>query len=166
MDPSVPSVLNDVHSQLNPTRVQGVERPGCVEDVARLVKEAAKRGASISVGGRRHAMGGQQFGEGTLHIDTGGLIAARAFDDCHGLLTIGAGAVWPEVIAASHRAQERIRPGQPARWGIRQKPTGADDISIGGCISANIHGRGLLMRPFGDDIENLTRVDARGETAP
>ena len=48
-------------------------------------------------------------------------------------------------------------------WAIRQKQTGVDAVSLGGSISANAHGRGLLMQPIGDDIEELTVIDARGE---
>jgi FAD/FMN-containing dehydrogenase len=48
-------------------------------------------------------------------------------------------------------------------WGIRQKQTGVDAVSLGGSISANAHGRGLLMQPLGDDIEDLTLVNALGE---
>ena len=36
-------------------------------------------------------------------------------------------------------------------------------MTLGGSISANAHGRGLLMQPIGDDIEDLTLVDAAGE---
>lgn len=53
--------------------------------------------------------------------------------------------------------------GPAGAWGIRQKQTGVDAVSLGGSISANAHGRGLMMRPLGDDIENLTLQDARGE---
>jgi FAD/FMN-containing dehydrogenase len=48
-------------------------------------------------------------------------------------------------------------------WGIRQKQTGVDAVTLGGSISANAHGRGLRMQPIGDDIEDLTLVDARAE---
>src|SRR5690606_8149378 len=49
------------------------------------------------------------------------------------------------------------------RWGIRQKQTGADDLTLGGTVAANGHGRGLTMRPIVDDIEALTVVTAQGE---
>ena len=40
------------------------------------------------------------------------------------------------------------RAPQEQPWAIAQKQTGADRLTIGGAISANIHGRGLAMAPF------------------
>src|SRR5580700_4999229 len=39
--------------------------------------------------------------------------------------------------------------------GIRQRQTGADRLTIGGAIGANIHGRVLTSPPFVDDLESL-----------
>ena len=72
---------------------------------------------------------------------------------------IEAGADWPKIIAASHRMTSASGVG----WGIRQKQTGVDAVTLGGSISANAHGRGLLMQPIGDDIEDLTLVNAAGD---
>jgi FAD/FMN-containing dehydrogenase len=53
--------------------------------------------------------------------------------------------------------------GPSKKWGIRQKQTGADRLSIGGALSSNIHGRGLTMRPMIDDVESFTLIDANGD---
>src|SRR5260370_41966602 len=60
---------NDVHSQLNPTRVLGVSQPRSAEEVQSIVRSARKDRKVISVAGGRHAMGGQQFGTDTLLLD-------------------------------------------------------------------------------------------------
>jgi FAD/FMN-containing dehydrogenase len=52
--------------------------------------------------------------------------------------------------------------GDGRAWGIRQKQTGADRLTIGGAVSANIHGRGLIFAPFVDDIEELEVALANG----
>ncbi len=91
-----------------------------------------------------------------------GAVCLLAFGRRHpdrGLLSIEAGADWPTIIAASHR----MASASGATWGIRQKQTGVDAVTLGGSISANAHGRGLLMQPLGDDIEDLSLVNARGE---
>lgn len=44
-----------------------------------------------------------------------------------------------------------------------QKQTGADRLSLGGALAANVHGRGLSFRPIVQDVEAFTLVDARGE---
>src|ERR1700758_768756 len=64
-----PILVNDIHSQLNSTRVLGILQPESLEDVQRIIGEARKNRRTISVAGGRHAMGGQQFGTDTLLID-------------------------------------------------------------------------------------------------
>ena len=104
-------------------------------------------------------MGGQQFADGSVHIDSTGLDKVLAADSEKGLLHIEAGADWPKIIVASHGMTSAAGVG----WGIRQKQTGVDAVTLGGSISANAHGRGLLMQPMGDDIEDLTLVNAAGD---
>src|SRR5206468_12157915 len=36
-------------------------------------------------------------------------------------------------------------------------------LTMGGCLSANIHGRGLTLPPFASDVEAFTLLDARGD---
>jgi FAD/FMN-containing dehydrogenase len=123
------------------------------------VRRANARGERISIAGGRHAMGGQQFAESSLHLDTTGMARVLDADPGRGLLHIEAGADWPTIIVAT-----RALSGGPGDgWAIRQKQTGVDAVTLGGSISANAHGRGLTMRPLGDDIEDLTLVDSRGE---
>lgn len=150
-------VLNDVHSLLNPTTLVDVRRPSNLQELRQCVLDARARGLAISTGGGRHAMGGQQFAAGSLHVDTTGLARVLHADAEKGLLTIEAGAQWPAIIAAAHAMGT---PGKP--WGIRQKQTGVDAVTLGGSISANAHGRGMLMQPLGADIEELTLVGPDG----
>ena len=151
--------VNDVHAKLNPTRVARIVEAHKIADVQRAVRQARRDRLAISVAGGRHAMGGQQFGEQTLHLDTRGLTGVGALDSARGLIDVEAGVRWPELIRRYHVLQA----GTGVHWAIAQKQTGADRLSVGGAIAANIHGRGLRMRPFIQDVESLTLVDARGE---
>jgi FAD/FMN-containing dehydrogenase len=99
-------------------------------------------------------MGGQQFLEGGILLDTRRLDDFLELDEDHGRLRIGAGATWPGIIDAVRERSDR--------WGIRQKQTGADDLTLGGSVSANVHGRGLGMGPIVEDVESLRLVDAGG----
>lgn len=153
------TILNDVHSQLNATAVAHILRPESLTELQTIIRRASAEGAHISVAGGRHAMGGQQFSADSLHIDMTKLNRVLSTDSARGLLRIEAGAQWPAIIAASH-AMTR---GDGTKWGIRQKQTGVDAVTLGGSISANAHGRGLLMQPIGEDIEDLTLVNAHGE---
>jgi FAD/FMN-containing dehydrogenase len=153
-------VLNDIHSGHNATRVARVAHPAGVEDLAGLVRHARREGLAISVAGGRHAMGGQQFGAGTLALDTTAMTRVLGFDRERGWLTVEAGIQWPAIVDYLLEAQA----GRPRAWGIVQKQTGADRLSLGGAVAANIHGRGLRYAPFVGDIEALTIVDTAGET--
>ncbi|MBW3629352.1 MAG: FAD-binding oxidoreductase [Gemmatimonadetes bacterium] len=150
--------VNDVHSRLNATRVAFVHRPRDVEGLRAALRVAVERRLPVCIAGGRHAMGGQQFREGGLLIDMREMRRPLGLDRERGLLEMEAGACWPDVIAATHDLQEGA-----IRWGIRQKQTGADDLSLGGSLAANGHGRGLQMRPIIDDVEAFTLVTADGE---
>jgi FAD/FMN-containing dehydrogenase len=103
-------------------------------------------------------MGGQQFlTDGSL-LDMRRLSRVRAFDEEHGLLQVEAGITWPGVI----RGYLSRPNGKASPWGIRQKQTGADRLTIGGAVAANIHGRCLTAPPFIGDIESLELVTADG----
>jgi FAD/FMN-containing dehydrogenase len=153
------TLVNDIHSRLNGTQVHRVVRPSRVDEVQALVRQAGAEGRAISIAGGRHAMGGQQFGADTILLDTGGMNRVLRFDARGGLLEVEAGIRWPELLAHLTAAQDLSRP----HWGIRQKQTGADRLSIGGALSANVHGRGLRFQPFISDVESFTLVDAAGE---
>ena len=104
-------------------------------------------------------MGGQQFGTDTWLVDLRRHAAIHSLDEERGLLVADAGIVWADLIAGSAALQ---RAGGRA-WGIRQKQTGADRLTLGGALAANIHGRGLRMPPLVADVEAFTLVNAEGE---
>src|SRR6266853_345125 len=152
------SLVNDIHSQLNSTRVSGISQPRSLEDVQRIVRGARKDRKVISVSGGRHAMGGQQFGTDTSLIDTRKLNRVINLDRKLGILEVEAGIEWPELIDSYLNLQN----GERETWGIAQKQTGADRLTMAGTIAANAHGRGLKMKPFISDVESLVIVDATG----
>jgi len=158
MSRSTATLANDVHSQLNLTRVASVAYPASANEVCSAVRTAAAADQAISLCGARHAMGGQQFGSDTLLLDLSRLTSIGQVDPQRGLVEAGAGVTWPELVANLH-AQQREN---TTVWSIRQKQTGADHLTLGGALSANAHGRGLRMRPFIDDIEAFSLVNADG----
>jgi len=154
--PDAGVVVNDVHSQLNETRVNRVISPDSVEAIQTIVRQAGAERRAISIAGGRHAMGAQQFGTDTILLDMGRMDKVVSLDAEHGFLVVQAGIRWPELLDDLARRQQGIS----RTWGIRQKQTGADRLSIGGALSANAHGRGLSFKPFIDDVESFTLVDA------
>jgi FAD/FMN-containing dehydrogenase len=151
-------LVNDIHSQLNPTRVLGISQPRSLEDVQSLVRTARKDGKVISVAGGRHAMGGQQFGTDTLLLDIRKMNRVLQVDRKNGILEVEAGIEWPELIDGYLNLQN----GDGPTLGITQKQTGADRFTMAGTIAANAHGRGLKLKPFISDVESFVLVDATG----
>jgi FAD/FMN-containing dehydrogenase len=155
-----PGVLvNDVHSGLNPTRVSRDVVIDSPDTLRAAIKAARAEGKAISIAGGRHAMGGQQFGAGTVLLDTRGMKRVLALDAERGIVHAEAGIQWPELVDALLALQQ----DRPKQWGIVQKQTGADRLTLGGALGANIHGRGLKFQPFIQDIEAFTLMDAEGE---
>ncbi|HUF66339.1 MAG TPA: FAD-binding oxidoreductase [Gemmatimonadaceae bacterium] len=151
-------LLNDIHSQLNPTVVAEVAQPRSVADVVAAVHRAAAAGRAVAIAGGRHAMGGQQFATGGTVLSMSGMDRVLDLDTERGQVEVDAGIQWPRLIRELHRLQRNA--GSP--WTIAQKQTGADRLSIGGAVAANVHGRALAMRPFVGDVEALTIVTADG----
>jgi FAD/FMN-containing dehydrogenase len=147
-------ICNDKHSHLNSTSVLGRIAPRTVDDVVKAVK----RGDPLSVAGSCHAMGGQQFATDAWLLDMRSMNNVIGFDRERGIIHAQAGITWPDLIRHYVIAQ---RDGSSA-WGIRQKQTGADRLTLGGAVAANIHGRGLCYAPFVKDIESLEVVLADG----
>ena len=123
-------LLNDVHSKLNATTVAELYYPESTDDVIKIIKHAKKNNQAISISGGRHAMGGQQFGEGTVHISMKKMNDVLAFDREKGIITIEAGIEWPQLINYLVTKQENTWP----QWGIVQKQTGGDHLSVGGSM--------------------------------
>ncbi len=151
--------LNDVHSRLNATEVAEIHSPTTKSEIVALVQRARRSHRAISISGGRHAMGGQQFGKGTIHLDLSRYNRILRLDEQRGLITVESGAQWPELIDWLVAQQA----GREHPWGIRQKQTGADRLSLGGALSANAHGRGLTLQPIVGDVDSFELIDADGE---
>ncbi len=76
-----------------------------------------------------------------------------------GLLTVEGGIQWPALLEYLEFVQAG---GRHDDWGIVQKQTGADRLSLGGALSCNAHGRGLTLKPIVDQVEAFDLMDAHG----
>src|SRR2546423_6804810 len=152
--------INDVHSQLNRTRVRELLRPRTRDELADIARSASRKGLTISVSGCRHSMGGQQFATDSLCIDTRSLDRVISFDQERGLVQAEMGIQWPKLIRTYLDAQR----DNANQWGIAQKQTGADTFTLGGSLSSNVHGRGLAMKPLISNIESFTLINADGKS--
>jgi FAD/FMN-containing dehydrogenase len=148
--------VNDVHSKLNAVDVAEVV---AVDSLDAIRAALADSDLPVAIAGGRHAMGGQQFCAAGLLLDTRPLDRVLEFDDERGVIEVEAGMQWPELLAYL-----RDQVGDGPVWGIRQKQTGADRLSLGGALAANVHGRGLTLPPIVADVESFTLVGADGGT--
>jgi FAD/FMN-containing dehydrogenase len=168
-------LVNDVHSQLNPTRVARIVKPDSVESLAAEIARARAEHRSISIAGGRHAMGGQQFGDASVLIDTRSLSRVLHFDRDNGVVTVQAGIQWPELVKYLNDAQSATPQSAASQsltsqsdnptmrsWGIWQKQTGADRLSLAGALACNAHGRGLNQKPIISQVRAFDIVDPSG----
>jgi FAD/FMN-containing dehydrogenase len=153
-----PTIVNDIHSQLNATRVDGIVKPATVNDVVAIVERARRERRAVSISGGRHAMGGQQFAESSILLDMRGLNRVLGFDADNGTITVEGGIEWPELLAYLSRVQS----GCARQWGIYQKQTGADRLSLAGALSCNAHGRALNQKPIVSQVVSFDLVGADG----
>lgn len=150
--------VDDVFAGINATGVEGVLRVDSALGVQRAVLAGRQVGKAISVAGGRTAMGGQQFVTGGWVLDTRALNHVRNFDTVQGLLRVDAGMLWTDVLAFLSTTWDDAGDG----WTILQKPLGADLVTVGGSLSANIHGNPLTYPPFVADVERFMLVGADG----
>jgi hypothetical protein len=117
--------VNDVHSQLNRTRVRELLTPRTRDELVEIVRSASRKGVPISVSGCRHSMGGQQFATDSICIDTRSLERVISFDQERGLIEAEAGIQWPKLIrtyldAQGNSAKQWVsRKNKPARIHLR-----------------------------------------------
>ena len=107
--------VNDAQSKLNSTWVNNVVRPESVKEMQDWLEYALEGGYSVSVAGGRHAMGGQQFGTGTIHFDMSGFNQVNRIDLENGVADVQSWIEWPELLAV---IEEQCRGAKS--WGIRQ----------------------------------------------
>ena len=151
--------LNDIHSRLNKTTHVRVMTPTSIDEIIAIIKQEKSKGLAISISGGRHSMGGQQFGRGTVNISMTSYNKVISLDEEKGILEVESGIEWPKLVNWLLTNQKK----NSKLWGIRQKQTGADNLSLGGALSSNVHGRGLNMRPIIDDVESFLLIDANGK---
>jgi FAD/FMN-containing dehydrogenase len=151
-------LVNDIQTESNPTYVSSVVSVRTNEDLAREIAGAHEKGLRVSTCGARHASGGQEFGSGTVLLDTRSLNRVLGFDQDNGTIEVEGGTMWPDLMSFYLEAQR----GQAQQWGIAQKQGGLDRLTMGGTLSANAHGHTLTRKPIVGDIESFELINASG----
>ncbi len=152
------AIVNDIHSQLNATRVNRIIKPLSHNDLRATLLTARSEGKAVSIAGGRHSMGTQQFGTGTILVDMTAMNRVLNLDAERGIIEVEAGIEWPQLLDHLMKAQA----GREKQWGIMQKQTGADRLSIGGALASNVHGRGLKFKPIIDQVDSFILMEHTG----
>ena len=84
------TVVNDIHTGLNPTSVESVVRVRSLAHVQEIVSRCRDKRKFISISASRHAGGAQQFGTGTVLLDMRSLNRMLGFDREKGILKMKA----------------------------------------------------------------------------
>src|SRR5947207_12801647 len=69
--------LNDVHSQLNRTRVRALLKPRTHAELVDAVRSGSRKDLPISIAGCRHSVGGQRIGSDGSCLERRGLADVR-----------------------------------------------------------------------------------------
>lgn len=151
----VPAGYADDASRLNLTKVREVWSlpANCAapeRQLADLLGNARQRGWKVSIAGARHTMGGHTIYPGGIVID---MLAWNhmALDEERGILKVGAGAIWADVI---RYLDERGRSVE-----VMQSN---NSFSIGGSISANCHGWQFGRPPIASTVDSFRLMKADG----
>ena len=151
--------LNDVQSRLNETEIRRVIRPVTPEDVRIAIRNAASNGLAICAAGALHSMGGQQFAASGVSMSSSQLTRIGPLDSPSTSVWAQSGVTWPSLVRWLHDS----RRGSFQTLSIIQKQTGADEMTLGGALSSNIHGRVLGRRPIVADIEAFYLTTPQGD---
>ena len=141
--------LNDVQSRLNTSEMRAIARPRDPAEVSRTIVDARQQGISLCPAGALHSMGGQQFLEAGVCLSSEQLTGIGPLDRESQTVWVQSGVTWPSLVQWL-REQQR---GEASELSIIQKQTGADELTLGGALSSNIHGRVLGRKPIVEDIE-------------
>tara|TARA_Y100000588_G_scaffold64755_1_gene64504 strand:+ start:504 stop:1892 length:1389 start_codon:yes stop_codon:yes gene_type:complete len=150
--------LNDVQSKLNETFVSAILTPSTFDEISRIIVDATTASRLVCPAGALHSMGGQQFVANGISISSDALRGIGSLDREARVIAVETGVRWPQLIDFLKGIQE----SDDAKLTIVQKQTGADDLTIGGAISSNIHGRVLGRQPIVADIAGFNITTPEG----
>jgi FAD/FMN-containing dehydrogenase len=131
-----------------------VGRPTSAEEVVEAYGLARENNWTISFWGNGRSYGDAALNESQLLLDFRGMCAVLAFDKEAGHITLEPGITLHEI---EHHVL-------PHGW-FPPVVSGTMHTTIGGCISANVHGKNnWKFGPWGDHVLELTLVTPDGQT--
>ncbi|WP_146605702.1 FAD-binding oxidoreductase [Micromonospora craterilacus] len=149
--------LLDDASRLNPTAVRGVlfaesSAAATTQAVTPLLRRiAAGEDPPLAIAGVRHSMGRQSLLPGGWVLDTRPMNEV-SLDSAAGVVRVGAGATWREIIPVLNAA------------GFAPKVMQSNhDFTVGGSLSVNCHGWHANHPPIAASVRSLRLLTATGD---
>ncbi len=147
-----PGTVDDA-SRLNRTRVAeivDVDRERAEEQLAELLDRARRDGLGVSIAGARHSMGGHSIHPDGITINMLPFDAME-LDAARGLLRVGSGALWSDVIPFL----------DAAGWSVAVMQSNKS-FTVGGSLSVNCHGWQYGRPPIASTVESFRLMKADG----
>lgn len=133
-------VIMDV-GRLLPTKIERIETAKEEEQIKEIIKKAEKQHLKVSISGARHSMGGHTYYPGGVVIDMSSYNRILGINKKQSTIHVQSGATWDSI-------QKALAP-----YGLAVKVMQSQNIfTVGGSMSANVHGRDIRNESLGDTI--------------
>lgn len=149
-EPLSPLYMQDA-SRLEKVQVHSIVEVASEEDIAQALQSAKEEHKQVSLAGAQHTMGGHTFGEDHVVLKMH-RFNKMSFSSETNRLTVQSGATWEQV-------QQYLDPlGRSVA--VMQSDT---IFSIGGSLSANVHGWQVGRGPIASTVHGFRLMLATGE---
>ncbi len=148
---SLASTQQDV-SRIDRVEIDHVVSVRTEADVIGALEDARIEGKQVVIAGAGHSQGGHILYPNAVMLDMRGYDRVLNIDTEHKTITVQAGATWAQV-------QEAINP-QRLAVAVMQS---SNIFSVGGSISANIHGRHTQQGPIISTVRSMRIALANGQ---
>jgi FAD/FMN-containing dehydrogenase/glycerophosphoryl diester phosphodiesterase len=121
-----------------------------IKDIQEGIKMAKEKGKPISIGGRRHSMGGQTFSKDAIFLNMLNFNNVT-YNPKTNTVTAQAGATWKkiqEILAHHGRSVKVMQSG--------------NIFTVGGSIGVNVHGWQVVSPPIVSTVLKMTVITADG----
>jgi FAD/FMN-containing dehydrogenase len=153
--PDLPAGYIDDASRMNATRVDEVwlipaDPKAAEQQLAELLKRAAKENKRVSIAGAQHTMGGHTIYPDAIVVNMLPF-DGMSLDDKQNILTVGAGALWSKVIAYLDARKRSVAVMQSN-----------NSFSVGGSLGCNCHGWQFGKPPIASTVDSFRLMNADG----
>jgi len=148
--PMAQTTIDDV-SRLNETNIDSIRTPTTEEDIQDAVRDAIQSNKRISIAGRRHSQGGHIMVDGAIVLDMTNYNRILKIDENAKLLTVQSGTTWAQIQQFLNTRHLSVKVQQSSNI-----------FTVGGSLSANIHGRDPRFGAIIETVHSFRLIMADG----